>query len=71
MVTTEEGALLAKDMVLAAIKTTELANTTNNYNYISNILKTNCSNFLGDSNTVYYQVNTFFSTFLCVCMNRY
>ncbi|KAI7879864.1 Nup133 N terminal like-domain-containing protein, partial [Mucor mucedo] len=55
MVTTEEGALLAKEMVFAAIKTTELSNNLNDYNHVSNFLKVNCNNFLGNINTVYYQ----------------
>ncbi|KAI8054730.1 Nup133 N terminal like-domain-containing protein [Thamnidium elegans] len=55
LITTEEGAILLREIVLAAIKTSTAGDESNNYTYISSFLDLNCSHLLGESNITYYK----------------
>lgn len=56
LVTSEEGAILSRELVLATIKASTLGNSSNQYIYISSFLDSNCSHLLGDNNIIYYKV---------------
>ncbi|KAI9269501.1 hypothetical protein EDC94DRAFT_371972 [Helicostylum pulchrum] len=55
LVTTEEGAVLSREIILAAIKTSTAGDESNNYTYISSFLDSNCSHLLGESNITFYK----------------
>jgi hypothetical protein len=55
-VSTEQGALLAKEMALASIRTTTKSDSSNNYGFVSDFLMNHCSAFLGEYNITYYKV---------------
>ncbi|KAK4510896.1 uncharacterized protein ATC70_000005 [Mucor velutinosus] len=55
VVTTVKGANLIQDIVYKAIKTSKLANASNNYSFIGNFLNSNCSNLLGTEQVIYFK----------------
>lgn len=55
LVSTEEGAFVAKDLVVACIEVSSVLNTTSNRSKITDFLSENCSSLLGENNIVFYR----------------
>lgn len=55
LITTEEGALLTRDIIVDAIKHSEPSTEASGYTYISDFLDKHCGDLLGDDNITYYR----------------
>ncbi|KAG0747127.1 hypothetical protein G6F57_004500 [Rhizopus arrhizus] len=55
LVSTEEGAFAAKDIILTCIKASTISSAANNYSIIGNFLSKNCSSLLGENNVIFYK----------------
>jgi hypothetical protein len=63
LVSTEEGAFAAKDIILTCIKASTISSAANNYSIIGNFLSKNCSSLLGENNVIFYKVRQLHDNF--------
>ncbi|CEP14001.1 hypothetical protein [Parasitella parasitica] len=54
-VSTDQGGVLAQNIVYAAIKISKLSNASNNFNFIGNFLGSECSKLLGQEYVIYFK----------------
>lgn len=56
LITTEDGAILSQEIILSALSHSKQSNVSNDFNFISNFLNSNCLYFIGQTNVIHYKV---------------